>query len=674
MFHATLKSLLSRKVRLVLSGLAVVLGVMFVSGSFVLTATLKGSFDSLFTNAFSGVDVSVGPKAATAAEEQGLAAPTLPADLITTIRAVPGVTGVTAGIRKDGARIIGSNGKVVTTMGAPRFGANWTGESSFVQLRTGRGPTADDEIAVNAAVAKAAGVKVGDRVGVLTLRPRQTFTLVGIYGYAGGKDSMSGAHEIAFTTPAAQQLLLGERDRFTSLQVDAAAGTSATQLRDAIRTTIGTNYTVQTGKELREEVTREYSAALGFFNKILLGFAAVALLVGTFLILNTFSIIIAQRTRELALLRAIGANRRQVIGSVMVEATAIGLVASLLGLGAGIGIGALLGEIFSRITELATDGIKIPMTAVIGAFAVGVPITLLAAVLPALRAAKIPPVAAMRESATNDAPLTKITVAGALVTLAGSVLLGFGLRDDGELVVLGGGVFAIFIGVALLTPILARPVAGLIGRIMAWSTPGRLGRLNARRNPRRTAITAAALMIGLALITGMSVIISSVDTTIRHEATTSMQVDLFIAGDSGNDGPPVAFEPSVLERTAQIAGVQRVVGQYLDMAAVTLPDGTVENRSIAAMTNLRDTVELTALTVVSGRIDQLGPTEAVLDQRSGEQLHLAVGDTVTMRYSKGQPHQTTLAVPNQSAPGAIMRPRTLGRKRPWLGQARGECI
>jgi putative ABC transport system permease protein len=317
MFRATLKSLLSRKLRLTLSGLAVVLGVMFVSGSFVLTSTLRGSFDSLFANAYSGVDVAVSAKPNDAAGESDRVTPTLPASLVDTIGAVPGVAGVDGRIRVDGARIIGSNGKVVTTMGAPRFGANWTGEDSFVQLRSGRGPTANDEIAVNAAVAEAAGVHLGDRVGVLTLQPKRMFTLVGIYGYAGNKDSMSGAHEIGFTTATARELLLGEPDRFTTLNVDATKGTSETTLRNAVQAAVGPDYQVQTGKQLRDAATKEYAGGLGFFNKILLAFAAVACWSER----SDPQHLLDHRGAahgELTLMRAIGASRRRIIGSVMV--------------------------------------------------------------------------------------------------------------------------------------------------------------------------------------------------------------------------------------------------------------------------------------------------------------------------------------------------------------------
>src|SRR5262249_51675491 len=226
-------------------------------------------------------------------------------------------------------------------------------------------------------------------------------------------------------------------------------------------------------------------------------------------------------------------SRRQMVGAVLVEATVIGLVASALGLAAGVGVGAGLAYLFGHLgnADLPLDSVGVPAAAVIGAFGVGLAITLVAALLPALRAARIPPVAALQEAATPDRPLTKVTVAGSLVSAAGATILGYGLsgRAHGNtLWMILGGVLVSFIGVALLTPLLARPVVSLLGRLFSWSVPGRLGRLNSGRNPRRTAITAAALMVGLALITGVNVILKSATSSVQALGNTQVKADLVI--------------------------------------------------------------------------------------------------------------------------------------------------
>ncbi|HET8658468.1 MAG TPA: ABC transporter permease, partial [Micromonosporaceae bacterium] len=534
MLRATLSSLLARKLRLVLSGLAVVLGVMFVSGAFVLTDTLGRSFDGIFSTVYSATDVEVSgePKVALAETEGEQVLPNMPADVVERVRSVPGVADATGVASADGARVIGANGKVVTSFGPPRLGLNWTGESQLVQLREGRGPAAPDEIAVNAALARAAGIKVGDRVGVLTLQPKRTFTLVGIFGYSQGRDTIGGVQTVAFTTPVAQELMLGEPNVFTSVEVRAADGVTPEQVRDRVAAALGNGYVVKTGTELAAQSSAEFKEALRFFNYVLLGFAGVALFVGVFLILNTFSIIVAQRTRELALMRAIGAGRRQMVGSVLLEALLIGLLASVLGLAAGVGVGALLAWALGQFSGgLELVGVGVPAAAVVSAFAVGLLVTVVAALLPAVRASRVAPVAAMHDAATPDRPLTRVTVAGTAVLAAGGAALGLGLSGnagDATLWTVLAGVLVSFVGVALLTPVLARPVVSVLGRLFSWSVPGKLGRLNSGRNPRRTAITAAALMVGIALVTGVSVILSSVTKSFDKLARDSVQAEIFV--------------------------------------------------------------------------------------------------------------------------------------------------
>ncbi|KKJ97529.1 ABC transporter permease [Micromonospora sp. HK10] len=643
MVRATLKSLLARKVRLLLSGLAVVLGVMFVSGAFVLTDTLGRSFDAVFADGFSDVDVNVAgkPKVALSEAEGEQVATPVPAAVLEQVKTVPGVAEAKGVVNADGARLIGSNGKVVASFGPPQLGENWLGESDLVTLREGREPRADGEIVVNAALAKAAKVKVGDRVGVLTLAPKQEFTLVGVFGYSGGRDSIGGVNEVAFTTPVAQRLMLGEPDVFTSITAQATDGTSPESLRDAVAGALGGQYEVKTGEQVAADASASLKEGLSFINKVLLGFAAVALLVGTFLILNTFSIIVAQRTRELALLRAIGASGRQVIGSVVLEAVAVGLIASVLGLGAGIGVGALLAYLFGKLAGgLAVAGLGVPAAAVIGAFSVGLVITVVAALLPALRASRIPPIAAMQDVANPDRPLTRVTVGGAVVTAIGAGLLFLGLgghAGDNTLATILGGVLFAFIGVALLTPLISRPVVSLLGAIFAWSVPGKLGRLNSGRNPRRTAITAAALMVGIALVTGVTVILDSAKSSISSLATDTIKADLVIAGAQSGPRPP-SFDPAVLDKAATLPGVQLVDGEYGDMAVV---NGT--RTWVAASSNVAALERIFGTKATAGDISRLAPDQLLLSSDTASARNLSVGSTVTVQLSRGDARTYTVS-------------------------------
>ncbi|MFC0033271.1 ABC transporter permease [Micromonospora chaiyaphumensis] len=643
MFRATLKSLLARKLRLLLSGLAVVLGVMFVSGAFVLTDTLGRSFDAVFSDAFSEVDVNVAakPKVALSEVEGEQVATPVPASVVDRVKAVPGVTDVQGVVNADGARLIGSNGKVVTSFGPPQLGENWLGESDLLKLREGRAPQADDEIVVNVALADAAKVKVGDRVGVLTLAPKKEFTLVGVFGYSGGRDSVGGVNEVAFTTPVAQQLMLGKPDVFSNVTAQAADGTTPEALRDDVARALGTDYEVKTGKQLADDASASLKEGLSFFNKILLGFAAVALLVGTFLILNTFSIIVAQRTRELALMRAIGASGRQIIGSVVLEAVAVGLIASVLGLAAGIGVGALLAYLFGKLAGgLTLAGLGVPPAAIIGAFAVGTVITVVAALLPALRASRIPPIAAMQDVATPDRPLTKVTVGGSVVTAIGAGLLFLGLgghAGDNTLATILGGVLFAFIGVALLTPLISRPVVALLGSIFAWSVPGKLGRLNSGRNPRRTAITAAALMVGIALVTGVTVILDSAKGSISALAEDTIKAELVISG--AQTGPrPASFDPAVLEKAAAIPGVRLVDGEYGDMATMN-----GERTWVAVSSDVAALERIFGAKANAGDISRLNPDQMLVSSDTAESRKLSVGSTVTVQLSRGEAHTYTVS-------------------------------
>ncbi|MFI5915320.1 ABC transporter permease [Dactylosporangium sp. NPDC051541] len=643
MLKATLKSLLSRKLRLTLSGLAVVLGVMFVSGAFVLTDTLQRSFDSLFASVYSGIDVQVTKKPDLAqADFDGpdTQAATIPAAEVGKVKAVSGAATVTPQASTDGARVIGSNGKVVTTFGPPRLGENWTGETDLLKLREGRAPSADNEIVVNKALADAAGIKVGDDVGVLTLQPKKTFKLVGVFGYSGDRDSLGGALEVMFTTPVAQELMLGQQDVYSSIDVRAGPGVTAEQLRDSVAAALGAGYEVKTGKQLQDATSKDFQAGLGFFNNILLGFAGVALFVGTFLILNTFSIIVAQRTRELALMRALGGSRGQTLGSVLTEAVIIGLLGSVFGLLAGIGVGVVLAWLFGSLTGVGVSSIGVPATAIISSFVVGMVVTVVAAVMPALRASRIAPIAALQEVATPDRPLTKLTVSGALVGAAGGTLLGLGLSGAGSgnttLWLILGGVLVTFIGVALLTPLLSRPIVGLLGRLFSWSIPGKLGRLNSGRNPRRTAITAAALMVGVALVIGVSVIISSAKSSLSQQAEKDVTVDLIISGDGDQNGP-ATFDPAVMAAAAKLPGVASAASEYWEYGQV----GS-ERHSVSAVPDAAAWAAMFKLQAQQGVLRFTGDNQAIVDPDTAKEHGLALGQSIDMRFTRGDVHHVTV--------------------------------
>ncbi|MEV0429523.1 FtsX-like permease family protein [Micromonospora sp. NPDC050495] len=658
MFRATLKNLLSRKLRLAMSAMAVVLGVTFVSGTLVLTDTLGRSFDSMFSSIYSDTDVGVtGGAKVEVSEVDGGGAPTsVPASLIDTVAAVPGVAQVTGVVSVDGVRVVGGDGKVIPSVGAPRLGESWTEESALIRLREGRGPSAPDEVAINASLAAVGDFAVGDSIDVLTREPRRSFRLVGIFGYSGDRDSLGGTMSVAFTQPVAQRLMLGSSDVFSSLNVRAADGVEPAELRDRVRQAVGGGYDVKTGAELADEAAAGFRDGLAFFSQILLGFAAVALFVGIFLILNTFSIIAAQRTREMALLRSIGASRRQVMLSVLGEATVIGLIAAVLGLATGVGAGAGLAYLVSRYSGgLTLAGLSVPPAAVAAAFGVGVVVTVVAAVVPALRASRVPPIAAMRDAAGPDRPLTRLATVGALITGVGAVLLVLGLTAvvPGAMVAVLLGVLASFIGVALLTPVLSRPAVALLGRAFAGSLPGKLGRLNAGRNLRRTAITSAALMVGIALITAVSVVLGSASESIRGLASGSLRADLVVRGEqTGLQQPGV--RPEVFDQVATLPGVSAAAAVYRDQALVN-----GDQRFVTVINDLGALTEVFGLRPVQGDPRRLGPGDIVVDQDHAADLGLSLGSRVAIQFAKGQQrtYTVTAVYPESDLPGGMALPK-----------------
>lgn len=712
MFKATLKSLLSRKLRLVLSGLAVVIGVMAVSGALVATDSIEGSFDALFQTANEDLDVQVsgaqdgGPEAS-----RGLpVAEPIPAEVVDRVAATPGVREATGDVLVAGVRVVGPNGKVVVNRGAPRFGAAWHGEDGLVELREGRGPQAPDEVAINASLAGQGEFDVGNQIEVLARQSQRTFTVVGIFGYSGGRDSLAGETRVAFTEPVAQELLLGRRGVYSAINVEAGDGVSPSELRDEVQAAISSGYTVRTGQQVAEDQAAAPKEFLNIVRNILLGFSGVALFVGIFLILNTFSIIVAQRTRELALFRSLGASRGQVIQSVLVEAVLIGLIASTLGLIAGVGVAALLKTVIQAYSgvSLPFSELTVPVSAIAAAYLVGMLATVVAALLPALRASRVPPIAAMREAATPDKPLTALTIAGAISTFAGSAAVGTALLGDlGDNTpwALLGGVLPTFIGVAMLTPILTRPFVGTLGLMLSWPMPGKpgrresdsnprnaviltaavmtgisldvdmlqallgvvlltfivigvamlrsvltrpfsrvlglirpwlapikLGRLNSARNPRRTAITAATLMIGMALVTGVSVVASSLKASIETTVNQDLGAVFLISGDR----PTATYDPAVIDEAKQIPGVTQAVAVYSTAAQVGEDDTRVEAGDVGTIANIF------GLKAEAGELRTLETGEIVVDDGFAKDRNLSVDDTVELTTQRGGPQTFTV--------------------------------
>jgi putative ABC transport system permease protein len=559
MFRITLRNLRAHKVRLLLSGLAVVIGVAFVAGTYVFTDTLSKTFDDLFSSTVSDVEITPAVKA----DDNGLFVPTIPAATVADVTSVDGVDKAEGSVFAQNVTLVGTDGKAIVTCGAPTFGASWSDDEDLSPYRLvqGKGPTSASEIAVDQQTANKHHLKVGDKIHVLVPGPRIGATVTGIFRF-GSSGGLAGATLVAFDPKTAQHVLIGGKDAYTSISVKADSGVDSTALASSIRTSLGDKTVkVQTGKQAAAENASDIQQGLKFINIFLLVFAGIALFVGTFIILITFSMLVAQRTRELALLRALGASRRQITRSVVLEALATGIVGGTLGLAFGVLLALGLKGLFKALgIDFETGSLVVLPRTVILSYVVGILVTVAVAWFPARRAAKIPPVAAMRDDVVLPArSLRRRFLIGAVLTALGAVGLALGLAGVGSTgqtaSLVGLGAFLVFVGVAVLSPAICRPVVGVLGWPVRrlFGATGTLAVQNAQRDRRRTAATASALMIGLALVAAFGTLGAS--TT----ASTDRSIDQFIGADviiQPNNFS--SFSGDVAKRVATVDGVRGV--------------------------------------------------------------------------------------------------------------------
>jgi putative ABC transport system permease protein len=542
MFTLTIKELAARKLRLLTTAFAVLLGVAFMAGTLVFTDTVGATFDSALAEADEGVDAYV----RTPSEIQlgyGEPGPRLDSSLVTTVAAVDGVDQVA--LRINGyAQLVGPDGEPVGDISkTPAFGTNWVDVDDLNPYRLARGhaPTNDDEIVIDKASADDAGYHPGDIVTVLTKQAPRELRIAGIARF-GSNDSPAGATAVLFTDTTATELLAapGQAD---AIAVTADPGVSQSDVAAAIRSAVGSDVEVITGAELISENQDALAKDFVEFETIALVFAIVAVFVGAFIINNTFSITVAQRTRELATLRAIGASSRQVQRSVLVEAFVIGALASGAGLAAGVGVAAGLRWLMSAFGFDMPDGpTVISSNAMLLSFAVGVLVTMLSAWLPARRAARIAPIAALRDvSVDRSAGSGRRAVVGGAITAIGVAALMAGL--GGEVALVGIGALTTFVGVAVLGPVVSRPFAAALGLPLRMrGLSGRLASQNAMRNPKRTARTASSLMVGVGLVGFIAVFAASAKTSMAGSLESDFTGTHIIESGSWDNAAGVSAE------------------------------------------------------------------------------------------------------------------------------------
>lgn len=554
MFRTALRNVAAHKARLLMTVLAVMLGVAFVSGTLVFTNTISDAYQKSSAKGFDQVDVAVRAKYQDSRGDKVGRRAELTRAVLDKAAGVPGAASAT-GVVTGFTAIAGKDGKLVGSGWQSEGGNYWGTKDARYPLVRGHAPHGRGEVLIDSRTAERAGYRVGDTVRLSVDGPVLKPVIAGIFTTDDGNVAAGGSLAL-FDTPTAQALF-GKKGTYDEIDVKAAPGTGQSALKSALDRALPSRLVeTTTGQRLADDQAEAISSSMSGMRQSLLVFAGIALFVGTFIIANTFTMLVAQRTRELALLRAVGASRRQVTRSVLIEALVVGTVAGVTGLAAGVGIGAGLRGLLGSFGASVPDGpLVVTPGTVATALAVGVVVTVLAAWLPGRRAAKIPPVAAMSSvhaKATTRSLVLRNTL-GALFSAAGVavVLAATSMDADSAQAPMGLGAVLLIIGVFVLTPLLARPLVAAAAPVLRlFGVSGRLARQNSVRNPRRTAATASALMIGLTLITGMTVMAGSLQTSIDKMASASIRADYVVS--MANRSP---LSPDVARKLAAADGV-----------------------------------------------------------------------------------------------------------------------
>ncbi|MCX5212596.1 ABC transporter permease [Kitasatospora sp. NBC_00240] len=649
LLKTSLRSFLAHKGRMILSLIAVVLSVAFVSGTLVFSNTATSTFDKLFASTASDISVQparTGVDDGNEDEEARRGKPaTLAVETVQKVAAQPGVKAALGQIMIQSAILVdpATNKVVGPTTGAPTLAGNWTDTPrNSVEITSGHVPQGPGEIVLDADTAKKAALGLGSKLRVLAGEAKQDFTIAGIATF---KTTNPGAALAFLDTPTAQRVLLAGNTAFTSVEVFGDGSRTDEQLKTDTLGSLGGGYQIKTAAEQKEEGNKDVGQFLDFMEKAMLGFAGISLLVGGFLIINTFSMLVAQRTREIGLLRAVGGSRRQVNQSVLIEALTLGVLGSTLGIGAGLGLALGLVKLMKAAGMNLSTSLEIGADVPIAGYLVGVLITVVAAWIPARRASRIAPIAALRDHGTPAEGRSNIvrTVIGLVLTGGGAALLVLAANADsagtgGQL--LGLGVLCTLIGFVVLGPLLATSLVRVLGALLPklFGPSGKLAQRNAMRNPRRTGATAAALMIGLALVIGTSVFTASAIKS------TSEQIDQQVGADFVIDGMGTAISAEMLNAARNTPGIDHFTEQRSSRAILTMPNGDTVKDGVVAVTSRFN--EDFHFPLKSGAADSLNQGSLMIAEDFADEHKLKVGDPVKIDYGQGH---------SQSVPVGVVR-------------------
>jgi putative ABC transport system permease protein len=631
MWKATLKGIVAHRVRLVLSMVAVMLGVAFVAGTYVLTDTLRRSYDGLFSQTVANVDVVVRLRGEDGPE---LSRERFSEQLLPRVQSVSGVDDA-YGVIYGYAQFVDRHGDAVRS-GPLSLGLSWSQPGRDGPLRLvgpeSHAPSGPNEVAMDVHTAQKEGFAVGDRVRVLLTGPAQEFEIAGLFGF-GDRVDLGAFTAAAFDLETAQQAF-GAPGQIDQINVIAASDTDVRALRARIAEVVGPNYDVQLADDAADDSGVAVRDLLNLLSALLLGFAGIGVVVAAFLVFNTFTIVVAQRTRELGLLRVIGASRGQMVTALLLEALVVGVVASLVGLALGVLVASgLLAAVEGIGFDIPEGGIVVAPRTVVVALGVGVVVTVAAALWPAIRASREAPVDALADAVRMRQPrLRRRTIIGAVVLLAAVPFLVAGLDHAAEarkitddLLWIAIGALLVLFGVVILLATFSSRVAGAIGRLGEWrGVTGRLARENAVRNPRRTAATASALVIGLALVTLVAIFGSSTKASVDEAVDRNVKADVVLKARQF-----AGFSPEVAQRVADLPGVEVVSPFQFRKVRI---HNVVETVASAQADGLAATVDLD---MVAGSIRGLEPDGLLVEEQAARDYGVGVGDSLVIQMSKG---------------------------------------
>jgi putative ABC transport system permease protein len=633
-----LRNLWGRKLRTILTGFAIVLGVATISGTYVLTDSISSAFDSIFTTIYRGTDaVITGKSAFDVSSDSGVQDPSFNESLLTKVRGLSGVAGAVGGVGGE-AQLIGSNGKVIQFGGAPNIGFSIDPTQprfNSVVLKQGAWPGAN-QVAIDTSTASRKHISPGETIRVQGARAATPMRVSGLFEFSS-KGNIGGATLAAFDVPTAQRVF-NKVGRLDQIRAAAKSGVSQPELLSQIRSILPPQTQVRTGDNQATEDAKDTKSFLSFLQSFLLAFGGIALFVGAFVIANSLSITIAQRTREFATVRTIGASRRQILRAVMVESLVMGLLASVTGLFLGLALARGLFWLFDQVGfTLPNSGLLLQTRTVIVALLVGVVVTLIASLRPALRATRVPPIAAVREGAAlppGRFARWRPVASGALALIGFALivfaLFGSGLSTTAILVSMGVGALCVFLGVAFFSSQLVVPLAHVLGGPAAKiaGAPGVLARENSMRNPQRTASTAAALMIGLALVTLVAMLAQSILSSFFDAVDKIWATDYAVTAQ--NNFSPISKQISAPLR--QVPGVTAVVGVRAGEARFL-----GQNHQLTGVDPGASKVFKLSWTAGSPAVlESLGADGAFTDKDFAKTHHLGVGSQVQMLLPTGQ--------------------------------------